>query len=145
MNESPAPATPATRPPRHPSPGAVPTLVEHTEEGFTARQSTPSRSPYQDGHYPDLPIYPGVFFIESVVNASRAYVRLRGIEPGAVSLSRVENVRFVSPGTPGESFTVVARLEDPGGGPGTRRVSASCRDERGRVLAEMALRLAPDA
>ena len=140
MNESPAPATPATRPPRHPSPVAVPTLVEHTEEGFTARQSTPSRSPYQD-----LPIYPGVFFIESVVNASRAYVRLRGIEPGAVSLSRVENVRFVSPGTPGESFTVVARLEDPGGGPGTRRVSASCRDERGRVLAEMALRLAPDA
>ena len=128
-----------TQIPHHPSPVAMPTIIEHTEEGFTARQLMPSRSPYQDGHYPDLPIYPGVFFIESVVNASRAYAQLGGIDPAIVSLSNVESVRFISPGTPGESFTITVRQKGSGEGAGTEGVSALCSDECGRVLAEMLL------
>lgn len=130
---------PATRRPSYPSPVAVPILNERRKDRFTALQSMSLRSSYQSGHYPSLPIYPGVFFIESVISATRAYFGR------AVSIDRVENVRFVSPGMPGESFTVVAQLEDPVGRSGVWRVSASCCDEHGRMLAEMALHLALEA
>lgn len=55
------------------------------------------------GHYPDLPILPGVCVIETVHRAARATA------PGPVVLAAVESTRFLGPVHPGDVLTVDLR------------------------------------
>jgi 3-hydroxyacyl-[acyl-carrier-protein] dehydratase len=66
---------------------------------LTAVKTIDAGDPYLSGHYPDGAIYPGVFVIESVLQATR---RLLGI-PELV-LAEVESVRFQAPLLPGDTL-----------------------------------------
>ncbi|WP_127842693.1 hypothetical protein [Actinomyces wuliandei] len=117
------PAGPVGQSGRLPSPVGAPALVEEGEEGFTAVQHAPASSPYQDGHYPGAPVYPGIFLIETAFRASCLYLERHG--GGRISLAEVRRARFSAPGFPGDSFTVQA---------GVRRLSASCWEVRAQCL-----------
>ena len=69
---------------------------------LTATKAITARDPYLSGHYPGRPIYPGVFVLESVLQATR---RLLG-DPGLV-LAEVESVRFQAPLLPGDTLHLV--------------------------------------
>jgi 3-hydroxyacyl-[acyl-carrier-protein] dehydratase len=59
--------------------------------------------PYFVGHYPGHPLYPGVFLIEAVLQAARAYLDREG------KLSRLVEVvstRFLAPVQPGDTLEV---------------------------------------
>ncbi|WP_162933785.1 hypothetical protein [Actinomyces lilanjuaniae] len=131
-------AVPAGQRGQPPSPVEAPVLMEEEAEGFTAVQHAPASSPYQDGHYPGAPVYPGVFLIETAFRAACLYLESRG--GGRLCLAEVSRARFSAPGFPGDSFTVQA---------GTRQLSASCwevraqclRSRDGQRLADLVLRL----
>ena len=50
------------------------------------------------GHFPDHPIYPGVFIIEAVNQATKCHA---AAYYGRVSIVEVRSVRFLSPALPG--------------------------------------------
>lgn len=79
---------------------------------LTAEKTITTGNPYLAGHYPGRPIYPGVFVLESVVQATR---RLLG-NPELV-LVEVENVRFQAPLLPGDTLRLALSFTtDPDGG-----------------------------
>jgi len=131
----PAPAPPLAAPPAaHGSPVPAPTLTEAHANGFTARQTTTLDSPFQAGHYPGYPIYPGVFFIASVSRAAIAAGRLVQEDR---RLTAVTSVRFLHQHIPPAAYTIEASYTD-GDAPG-RHVAATCRGEAGQRLCTMKL------
>lgn len=121
------------------SPVGQPNTAVLGETQFSATQFMPSNTPYQLGHYPGSPIYPGVFFIESVVLAARSAL---GGPDTDIDLIEIQKVRFRAPGTPGGEFTITARVTPE---PQTRwLLKARCHWDN-TTFATMTLRLADRA
>lgn len=78
---------------------AVDDLRVDEHGALTAEKTITTANPYLSGHYPGRPIYPGVFVLESVVQAAR---RLLG-NPELV-LAEVESVRLRAPLLPGDTL-----------------------------------------
>ncbi|TDV54804.1 3-hydroxyacyl-ACP dehydratase FabZ family protein [Actinophytocola oryzae] len=79
---------------------------------LTAEKAIVTGNPYLAGHYPGRPIYPGVFVVESVLQATR---RLLG-NPELV-LAEIESVRFQAPLLPGDTLHLTLSFTtDPDGG-----------------------------
>lgn len=79
---------------------------------ITARRRLPEDEPFFAGHFPAMPVVPGVFMLEALAECVR-----RKLPPGAM-LASVPLVRFRRRVVPGETleFTVT-----PAGGEGDRR------------------------
>ncbi|MGW1282181.1 3-hydroxyacyl-ACP dehydratase FabZ family protein [Streptomyces sp. NPDC002586] len=79
------------------------------------------------GHYPELPLLPGVFTLHAVQQAVLRHADIRhGVHP---ELQEIESVRFASPVFPGDTLTVdcaITRVD------GMRTVKAQCRTGRGK-------------
>src|SRR5829696_3828374 len=80
--------------------------------------------PYLGGHYPELPIYPGVFVIESVRQATDALVRKSRGEAWTAKLASVASVRLLAPLLPGDTLQLHITCTDVGDGELT--ASAEC-------------------
>lgn len=76
---------------------AVDELVVLGDGELTATKRITAADPYLSGHYPGRPIYPGVFVIESVLQAARRYLG----DPG-LAIASVESVRLRAPLLPGD-------------------------------------------
>ncbi len=78
---------------------------------IVASRAVPADEPFFAGHFPDMPVVPGVFSLEAMAEAAR---RLRAAadpaEGGVWRLARAASVRFRRPVTPGSvlEFEVVA-------------------------------------
>lgn len=73
--------------------------------------------PYLPGHFPDQPIYPGVFIVETV---RQAVTTALGEPAGAVPrLAAVRSVRFLAPLRPGDELRVEATVRTAGVRPDT--------------------------
>lgn len=70
-------------------------------------------APHFKGHFPDLPILPGVFIIETVAQAGALIVALsKGLEEGTfIAFSGVEQAKFRRPVYPGDVMRVEAKIE----------------------------------
>ncbi|MDR0416334.1 MAG: hypothetical protein LBH76_03265, partial [Propionibacteriaceae bacterium] len=105
-----------------------------------ARQSMPADDPYQAGHYPGQPIYPGVFYVESAV---------RWITGCAAAAGRplvwrgLRQVRYTGQGRPGESYDIkLAKVADL---PDETAIRAVCATPGGRQLCVLDLVFEPTA
>jgi 3-hydroxyacyl-[acyl-carrier-protein] dehydratase len=111
---------------------AVPTdatreVVRLDDSGITTRTWVSGELAFFCGHYPNFPIFPGVFVIESVHQAALMYSAAR---IGNVWLREIRSVRFRHPVLPDDWLAcdcAVARDGD------TVTVRAACATDRVRV------------
>ena len=82
------------------------------EDWIKAISHVDGDAPYFKGHFPDLPIMPGVLLIETVAQAGALIVSLNtGLEEGSfIAFSGVEQAKFRRPVYPGDVLTVEAKI-----------------------------------
>ena len=79
---------------------------------LTARRRVPEDEPFFAGHFPAMPVVPGVFMLEALAECAR-----RSLPPGA-TLASAPLVRFRRRVSPGETLELSVT---PTGGEGDRR------------------------
>jgi 3-hydroxymyristoyl/3-hydroxydecanoyl-(acyl carrier protein) dehydratase len=106
--------------------------------GVTARMRVRPDGPYQAGHYPDFPIFPGVFVVEAAREAVVAHARARASSDGApaATLRSVDSVRFAKPLRPGDVLVVDATCTRDGD---ILRAKVRCADAAGDPTAKITL------
>ena len=77
------------------------TLTHRDERGATATVAVAITDPVFLGHFPGLPLFPGLFLIDFVDRTMRAWY-----SDGPLELSAVVRCRFLSPVLPGDVVTV---------------------------------------
>ena len=103
---------------------AVDTVVVISDHRATARKRISATDPYLAGHYPGFPIYPGVFTLESTIQAVRHLVSATRAGKHA-ELRRIVSMRLTGPLLPGDELVVEVTIKDePSDGP--LRISAQC-------------------
>jgi 3-hydroxyacyl-[acyl-carrier-protein] dehydratase len=99
-----------------PPPFAAPLLAvdevrvgtEDTDIVVRATKTIVATDPYLDGHFPGLPVYPGVFLVESL---RQAVVAAIGEADGnQLDLSRLASARFLSVLVPGDQLSLHATV-----------------------------------
>jgi 3-hydroxymyristoyl/3-hydroxydecanoyl-(acyl carrier protein) dehydratase len=94
--------------------------------------------PYLAGHYPEFTVYPGVFTVESAVQAVERYLAGRGGDDLAMRLTELPRVRFRRPVLPGATLRISATCATDGS-------TVTCVDGADRLVATMRLTLEPTA
>lgn len=79
---------------------------------ITARRRVPEDEPFFEGHFPAMPVVPGVFVLEALAECVRA-----ALAPGA-TLTAAPQVRFRRRVSPGETLDLTVTAA---GGEGDRR------------------------
>jgi len=90
---------------------------------FETCRTIPANHPSLDGHFPGLPIVPGVVILDEVAAALAEWQK-------GCQLLGIRAVKFVQPLKPARPFTICLALD-----PGSGTVDFSCRVE-GRVFVE---------
>ncbi|MEV8442803.1 hypothetical protein AB0425_35945 [Actinosynnema sp. NPDC051121] len=106
-------------------------VVERSGTTAVARVVVAADDPVFAGHFPGLPILPGVGVVEFAHRAASATAS------GAPRLAAVESTRFLRPTFPGATLTVHLTWDDAGS-----RCAAVVRDADG-VVARVKLRYEP--
>jgi 3-hydroxyacyl-[acyl-carrier-protein] dehydratase len=101
---------------------ALDRVIRLDESGITTTKAVTGNEAFFDGHYPAHPVYPGVFVIEAVIQASRRYAEAYH---RPARLAEVVTTRFLSPVQPGDVLTCDCACSLLGDG-GTMQVQASC-------------------
>jgi 3-hydroxymyristoyl/3-hydroxydecanoyl-(acyl carrier protein) dehydratase len=73
--------------------------LEIDPEALTASWTIPESLPYLQGHFPGLPMLPGIATIDATVEAIR---RVRGMP--TLRLRKIENAKFKQPIFPGQKI-----------------------------------------
>lgn len=72
--------------------------------------------PYFLGHFPSLPIMPGVLLIESAAQLCSLVFESDGVDDGAVNmLLKVQEFKFLKPVIPGDVLEITVTLTKAGG------------------------------
>lgn len=104
---------------------AIDRVLAVDEEGVVVAKVISGNEPYFPGHFPEFPLYPGVFIVEIIHQASLVFAAHRlGGEVGA-HLAHVHSARFIAPVYPGDSLEARCRCTlDPDGA--TMQVHGRC-------------------
>lgn len=88
-------------------------VLEADETSIKAESDINGEAPFFKGHFPDLPILPGVLIIETVAQAGALIVSLSsGLQEGSfIAFSGVEQAKFRRPVYPGETLSITARID----------------------------------
>lgn len=80
---------------------------------ITIESDVKSDAEFFKGHFPGMPIMPGVLIIETVAQAGALLVSLtRGLSDDKfIAFSNVDSVKFRRPVNPGETITVSVNIE----------------------------------
>lgn len=82
-------------------------------ERIVGLKNVSANEPYFQGHFPDLPVMPGVLICESLgqTAALLAYRSSAGVEPGRVLVfSGLDRIRFRRPVLPGDQLRLEVEL-----------------------------------
>jgi 3-hydroxymyristoyl/3-hydroxydecanoyl-(acyl carrier protein) dehydratase len=91
---------------------------------FEVRRAISADHPSLPGHFPDMPLVPGVVILDEVLGALFEWRK-------DCQLSGIRTVKFLMPLRPEQTFTICFSANDSGGG----EVNFSCRVED-RVIVE---------
>ncbi len=97
---------------------------------IAAQRSVPEDEPFFAGHFPAMPVVPGVFMLEALAECAR-----RSLPPGAM-LASVPLVRFRRRVSPGETLELSVT---PSGGEGDRRRFDAAASVEGRAAVQATL------
>lgn len=88
-------------------------VIELSEDRIVSESDVKADASFFKGHFPDLPIMPGVLLIETAAQAGALLVSLtKGLEDGKfIAFSSVENARFKRPVYPGDMLRVEVEIE----------------------------------
>jgi len=88
-------------------------VVSLTETSITIESDVRADADFFKGHFPSMPIMPGVLIIETVAQAGALLVSLtREIsDEKFIAFSNVDDVKFRRPVNPGEIISVDANIE----------------------------------
>ncbi|MDB2438014.1 3-hydroxyacyl-ACP dehydratase FabZ [Hellea sp.] len=83
------------------------------ENAITIESDVDPEAAYFKGHFPGMPIMPGVLIVETVAQAGALLVSLtRGLSDDKfIAFSNVDAVKFRRPVTPGEMLTINVEIE----------------------------------
>ena len=84
-------------------------VLEATPEHVVAIKNVTSAEEYLADHFPSFPVLPGVFMLESMIQAARTLLEQRGLP--RMMLGEVRALRYGSFVAPGESLRVEVRLQ----------------------------------
>ena len=88
--------------------------VSQVEPGrIVALKNVSMAEEYLGDHFPGFPVLPGVFMLETLVQAGRALLERQPQGPGRWVLGEVRALRYGSFVRPGESLRVEVTLEGP--------------------------------
>jgi 3-hydroxyacyl-[acyl-carrier-protein] dehydratase len=88
---------------------ALDEILELSDRHIRVAKVIRADEPYLAGHYPNRPIFPGVFILEMIDLATRYYV-IHQFDGGAqVRGVHVGSIRFLSPLKPNDRFEVLCR------------------------------------
>ena len=87
----------------------LPTVEDEAPGSITARRHVPGDEPFFAGHFPAMPVVPGVFMVEGLAECAR-----RSLPPGA-RLASAPLVRFRRRVSPGETLEFTVTPADPEG------------------------------
>jgi 3-hydroxyacyl-[acyl-carrier-protein] dehydratase len=110
-----------------------------------ATKAIDAGDPYLQGHFPDLPIFPGVFMVEALCQAVAIAVgdQFGGGDPvGPPILAALRSVRFTAPLLAGDVLHIDARIEAASQAGGWA-VDAECRRSDGRLAARVSAEFHP--
>lgn len=83
------------------------------EDAITIESDVDPKAEYFKGHFPGMPIMPGVLIVETVAQAGALLVSLtRGLSDDKfIAFSNVDSVKFRRPVEPGEVLTIDVEIE----------------------------------
>lgn len=119
---------------------ALDAVVRLDADGIATRKAITGSEPFFPGHYPDHPIYPGVFIVEAVHQAASHYA---AVNERRIRLTEVRSTRFRLPLEPGDTLETDCRCRFVIGS-SEFDVKAVCRSQKGEV-ADVKLRYAVEA
>ena len=97
-------------------------IVSETDEGLTARRTWRADEDFYRGHYPGMPITPGVLLCEAVFQTGALFLSRRQAAQGSATpegvplLAKISDVRFRNPVYPGETITIEVKQKEIMGG-----------------------------
>ena len=88
-------------------------VIALDENSITIESDVDPEAEYFKGHFPGMPIMPGVLIVETVAQAEALLVSLtRGLtDDKFIAFSNVDAVKFRRPVEPGEMITVEVEIE----------------------------------
>jgi 3-hydroxyacyl-[acyl-carrier-protein] dehydratase len=122
-------------------------ILDLTENSILARSHVRGDDPHFRGHYPGMPVMPGVLLCETVLQAG-AYLMATKLELDATAkgvpvVSRMNQVKFKRRVKPGDELDVHAQLERSLMGAHFMKGSIRCKGKTVLTL-EFAVNLADD-
>jgi 3-hydroxyacyl-[acyl-carrier-protein] dehydratase len=118
------------------------TAIDFEAATISARALTPEKSPVFDGHFPGMPLVPGVLLIETMAQASGFYVIARSDFASMPFLMTVDSAKmrtFVTPSTP---LSIEAQILHEGSGFCVAKARVTSEGKR-ICEAELKLRVMP--
>ncbi len=108
---------------------------------LTAIKAVPQNEPFLDGHFPEYPIYPGIWILEALKQTCECLLRLTDPEPDRNNARRYRLaeswIKHLRPVHPGEVMTLEAEKTGQDGDRFTLNISASVAGElagKGRLV-----------
>ena len=87
-------------------------ILEADEKRFKVKKNVTFNEPHFLGHFPELPVMPGVLLIEAMAQAAVASIQHHpAFEPGMIPyLAGVHEARFLKPVVPGDTLVIEGEL-----------------------------------
>lgn len=113
----------------------VDAVVARTDTSLTATRTWRAAEDFYRGHYPGVPITPGVLLCEAVFQTGALllagkFAAADGQPAGVPLLAKVENVRFRTPVYPGDTVTIEVKINEVAGGFYLMSGAMKCGDMR---------------
>jgi len=111
-------------------------IVSETDEGLIATRTWRAEEDFYKGHYPGMPITPGVLLCESVFQTGALFLSRRQAKAGAAAfagvplLAKISDVRFRNPVFPGDTVQIEVKQKEILGGFIFMSGSVRCGEKR---------------
>jgi 3-hydroxyacyl-[acyl-carrier-protein] dehydratase len=86
-------------------------MMACSDDSINTELAIDPAAPVFQGHYPQFPIFPGIYLIETALQAIECFVQMHS--RGSVRMTGLKSARLLAPVRPGDLLRCQARLLDP--------------------------------